>query len=174
MIGALALAWLAAAPASAQVGIGTGVGPDAFLYSDDREKKKPSPIMPMGLAVSLAFDATTWAAVQASTNPAADLSALVKRGYYKLELIEAVLVASKAKAPLKAIVALHDKGKTLREVAKTRDVDFDPLYEEALRVDERVTGELLPEIMSVRGAPKEQAQKPPRERKRRRVPKESP
>ena len=81
-----------------------------------------------------------------------------------------MLLAVRAKAPLKDITGPHDKGKTMRELAQLRSVDFDPLYEEALRVDQRITYELLPSIMSVQGAPPEQGKpKAPRRRKHRRT-----
>lgn len=144
---ALLAAWLAAA-ASAQVDVGTGIGPEAFLHGE-RTVRDTMPILPLALATSLAFDATTWASVEVSTSPAADLSSMLRRGYYKLELIQAVLLASKAKASLKDVAAAHDKGKSMRDLAKEKQVDFDALYEEALRLDQDVVEKLFPSIMTV-------------------------
>lgn len=148
------LAWLAAAPlpAAAQVGVGAGISPDAFIQGE-RTVREQMPILPLALAASLAFDTTTWASVGVSSVPAKDLSALLKRGYYKLELLQAVLVASRAKVPLKDVTAAHDKGQALREVAQAKGLDFDSVYEEALAIDKRVIDELLPSIMTVAVTP---------------------
>lgn len=139
---------MSAAPAAAQVGIGTGLGPDAFVQGE-RVQRENVPILPIALAASLAFDATTWAAVQVSTVPAKDITGLLKRGYYKLELLQAVLVASKAKVALKDITAAHDKGQSMREIASAKGLDFDAVYDEALTLDRRVVDELLPSVMTV-------------------------
>ena len=155
----LALWW--AAPAAAQVGVGTGIGPEAFVQGD-RVLRENLPILPIALATSLAFDATTWAAVQVSTVPAKDITGLYKRGYYKLELIQAVLVASRAKTSLKDITAAHDKGQSMRELAMSKGLDFDALYDEAIRVDQRVVDELLPSVMTVAVKAAEQGGEPRR------------
>ncbi|MBI4347539.1 MAG: hypothetical protein HY553_11835 [Elusimicrobia bacterium] len=149
-----AVLWLAAFlhPASAQVGVGAGIGPEAFVQGE-RTVREQMPILPLALAASLAFDATTWTTVGVSTVPAKDLSALLKRGYYKLELLQAVLVASRAKASLKEVTAAHDKGQSLREVAQAKGLDFDSVYGEALAIDKRVIDELLPSIMTVAVTP---------------------
>lgn len=139
---------LAAAPAAAQVGVGTGLGPDAFVQGE-HVLRESAPILPIALAASLAFDATTWAAVQVSTVPAKDVTGLIKRGYYKLELLQAVLVASGAKVALKDITTAHDKGQSLRELAQAKGLDFDAIYDEALRLDRKVVDELLPSVMTV-------------------------
>ncbi|MBI5201188.1 MAG: hypothetical protein HY925_06350, partial [Elusimicrobia bacterium] len=138
----LSILLAAAAPAAAQVGVGTGIGPEAFLQGD-RVQRENLPVLPIALAASLAFDATTWASIELSTVPARDLSNLFKRGYYKLELLQAVLVASKAKTTLKEIVAAHDKGKSMRELAHAKNLDFDAVYDEALKLDKRVVEEFL-------------------------------
>lgn len=156
----LLLAALLAVPVGAQVDFGTSLGPEAFLQGD-RLAKESAPILPMAIATSLAFDATTWAVVEASTVPAKDVTALLRRGYYKLEVIQAVLVASGARVPLKDILAEHDKGKGLRQIAEARQVDFDAVYEEARRADRRVVDELLPSIMTVSvGRPPEERRRP--------------
>lgn len=144
---ALLAAWLAL-PAAAQVDIGAGLGPEAFLHGE-RSQRDSMPILPLALATSLAFDATTWAKVEVSTSPAAELSSMLRRGYYKLELIQAVLLASRAKASLKDIAAAHDKGKSMRDLAREKQVEFDPLYEEALKLDQDVVERHLPSIMTV-------------------------
>ena len=144
----LLLACLAASPASAQVDMGAGMGPDALLYSERKRPPAP-PVHPVALAASLAFDPETWARVHVSSVPARDLSALLRRGYYKLELLQLVLLAKGAGAKLEEIAAEHDKGSTLRQIAAARKLDFDSLYEEALRIDARVVDALLPSVMAV-------------------------
>jgi len=147
---ALALGGLLAGPAHAQVDIGAGIGPDAFATGDDRRKRElPSGPTPVGLAASLAFDATTWAAVEVSTTAAKELSTLLRRGYYRLEVLQVVLMARKAGVSLRAVVAARDKGESLRQIAKGKDLDYDALYEESLVLDSKVGGELLQSIMSV-------------------------
>ncbi|MBI4425918.1 MAG: hypothetical protein HY554_19465 [Elusimicrobia bacterium] len=143
-----AILLLSVAPAWGQMEVGTGIGPEAVLYAERGARQLP-PAIPLALATSLAFDTTTWAGLHVSSVPAHDLTRLIRRGYGKLELLEAVLIAAKAGVALTEVTEPHDKGKSLREVAKDRGLDFDPLYEEALRVDQRLVDELLPSVMTV-------------------------
>lgn len=159
----------AAAPAAAQVEVGTGLGPESFLHGE-RGPSESMPILPLALATSLAFDATTWAQVQVSTVPAQDLTQLLRRGYYKLELLQAVLLASRAKVPLKEISTAHDKGKSMRELAKEKQLDFEALYEEALKLDRDVVERHLPSIMAVRVEKGEVASPPAKNRNREKKP----
>lgn len=117
----------------AQVDFGVGVGGDVF---DGEKKKKPfkAAIDPFAQVTALAFDATTWMTVQISTEGAAkDLTRLLHQGIYRQELLELVLMASKAQKPLKDLVKKREKGKKLEKMAEELKLDYDGLYEQALR-----------------------------------------
>ena len=161
----LAVALLAPPPAAAQVELGAGMGPD-ILLSNEKKKTEPT-LVPLGLATSLVFDTTTWVAVGASTAPVQELSDLLRRGYYKFELIELVLVAQRGSTPLKELVKARDKGKALRELAVERSVDFDAVYEDALALDARLTGRILPSVMRVAVSTAPASVESPRKEKRR-------
>ncbi|MDD5656916.1 MAG: hypothetical protein PHF00_06635 [Elusimicrobia bacterium] len=133
--------WLAAAPAAGQ---GVGVEPAPDLFSLRRVPARTDP-EPLAQALESAFGPATWARVQVSTaGPVADLSALVRGGFYKLELIELTLMSAQAGRPLRLAVEKRRKGAKLAALAKDYGLDYGRLYEAALAVQELVDREYLP------------------------------
>lgn len=152
-------AWLVAALAAgvalreacAQVDMGIGVGPDALGWERSSSTgPAPAAVLPLALATSLAFDATTWAALKVSTEtPARELTALLQRGYYKLEFLQLILMAKDSGSALKSLAEQRDKGKPLRELAKGLGLEYDAVYDRSLDLDGLLRARYLPSIMSV-------------------------
>ena len=100
---------------------------------------------PVALALDLAFGATIWAQVAVSTaGPIIDLSRMVREGYYKLEIIQLVLISAQAGRPLKEVLEKRKKGAKLARLAADYKLDYDKLYESALAIEELVDKEYLP------------------------------
>lgn len=150
----LTLALASALPARAQEA-GLGAAPDSPLFSAlDRSSAPAAAVTPLALALSLAFDATTWAAVGVSTaSPAGDMAELLARGYYRLELLQLTLLAQSSGRRLLDLRTRRTKdGRSLRQLAEEWQVPYDALLDraEALAagVDERVK-----DLGSVRALP---------------------
>lgn len=134
-LGLLTLILAAAVPARAQDGV--GVGADSPLFSAvDRSSAPSAAVTPLALALSLAFDATTWAAVGVSTSaPASEMAALMARGYYRLELLQLTLLAhASGKRLLDLRTARTKDGKTLRELAEAAQTPYDDVLDRAERL----------------------------------------
>jgi hypothetical protein len=138
----LAGLWLAAAPAAAQ-GISLGPAPD--LWSSSRDRNESFEPEPVAQALDLAFGATVWAQVRISTmGPVVDLTRLVRAGFYKLELIDLVLICAESGRPLQKAAQMRRKGASLSAIAKDYGLDYDRVHEAALAVEETVDREYLP------------------------------
>lgn len=123
-----------AAPCRAQVEAGVSAGPDLFLGGGGPPERSTG--TPLALALSLCFDATTWTLIGVSTAaPAAELSALVERGYYKLELLLLIRLAERTGKTLAYLAARREKGEALRALAESLNADFDGLEDRALADD---------------------------------------
>lgn len=110
----------------------------------DEKKPKEDPA-PLALALDLAFGATVWAQVRLSTaGPVIELSRLVRQGYYKLEIIQLVLLSAEANKTLKQTLEKRKKGAKLAEITKDYRLDYDRIYEAALAIQELVDREYLP------------------------------
>lgn len=134
-----------AALAHAQIDIGAGVGPDLFNYADRKREKRAAP--PIALALDMAFGPTVWTQVQLSTaGPVVEMSKLVREGYYKLELIELILMSAQAGQPLKKTLEKRKKGEKLSQIALDYRLDYDKVYESALIVQGLIDKEYLPRI----------------------------
>ena len=123
----------------------TGVQTCALPISAlDRSSAPSAAVTPLSLALSLAFDATTWAAVGVSTSaPAADMAELLARGYYRLELLELTLLAQASGKRLLDLRTRRTKdGRTLRQLAEEAKMPFEDLQDRAeglaAGVEERV------------------------------------
>lgn len=125
-------------PLFGQVDFGVGVGGDVF--GGEKKKKPPkTAVDPFAQVTALAFDATTWMTLQVSTEAAAkDLTRLIHDGIYRQELLELVLMASQAQKPLKDLVKKREKGKKLEKLAEELKLDYDALYEQALRLRAKI------------------------------------
>jgi hypothetical protein len=127
----------AAVPASAQYYMDQGPRP--------RRSKDAPQSAPLALALDLAFGATFWNAVQVSTmGPVNDVSQLVREGYYKLEIIQLVMISQQGHQPLKKTVEKRKKGAELSKIAAESNIDYDELYESALAVEDVVDKQYLP------------------------------
>lgn len=116
--------------------------PLAVFSKAHQPKDEPTPL---GQALTLAFPTTFFAEVKISTaGPVVELSRLNREGFYKLELIELLLMSRKAGKPLQAGVERRRKGDTLRAIAVSWGLDFDALYDAALAVEELVDRDYLP------------------------------
>lgn len=145
---AVFLLLLGAPTLRAQVQVGL-TGPDFTNYSSMKKKRKAS--APVALALDLAFGATVWAQVQVSTNgPVADLTALVRRGHYKLEIIEMILMSVRGGRPLKETVERRRKGAKLEKIALDYHLDYDKVHEAGLAVQEIVDRDYLPRFPETR------------------------
>lgn len=129
-LGLLTLALAAAVPARAQ----EGAGADSPLFSAvDRSSAPSAAVTPLALALSLAFDSTTWAAVGVSTSaPASEMAELMARGYYRLELLQLTLLAqASGKRLLDLRTARTKDGKTLRELAEAAKTPYEEVLDRA-------------------------------------------
>lgn len=110
-----------------------------------RPKKGKEDPAPIALALDLAFSTTFWNEVQVSTMGAvSDLSALSRAGFYKLELIQLVLISREGHEALAKTVEKRRKGASLEALAAGRGLSYDKLYESALAVSEIVDRDYLP------------------------------
>lgn len=144
-LGLLTLLLAAALPARAQQ-----EEPPLFSHLD-HSSAPPTAVTPLTLALSLAFDATTWAAVGVSTSaPSADIAELLAKGYYRLELLQLTLLA---KASGKRLLDMRTRrtkdGRTLRQLAAEAQVPYDGILDEANRLAEGVE-ERMKDLESVR------------------------
>ena len=135
---------LLASRSMAQFEAGAGAGPD---FMNERSSGvvavERATATPLALALSLSYDATTWAQVGVSTAaPAGELSRLVARGFYKLELIEMILIAKGAGKTLFYLSTRRDKGESLRKIAESYSLEFDALYDQSVRDDRLVASRL--------------------------------
>ena len=128
-----AILFLAGAPGAAQV---------REFTRRKVPRLEPSPV---ALALHLAFSTTFWQEVQISTSgPVSDLSQLSRDGYYKLEIIELLLMSHEARKPLSATVAKRKKGAALADIAADYHLEYGKVYESALAVQEIVDKQYLP------------------------------
>ncbi len=127
-------------PARAQLGMGLDLG-SGFNNEDEREKKKPKPrpVAPFAEALFLTMSPLDWVAVGLSTSaPREELSRYVHQGLFRLELVELVLIGSRSKIPLKSLVGKREDGKPLAQLAKDNGLAYEPLYQDALDLRDRV------------------------------------
>lgn len=145
---------LAAAPsARGQEGAGLHAEADSPLFSAvDRSSAPSAAVTPLALALSLAFDATTWAAVGVSTSASAsEMAELMARGYYRLELLQLTLLAhASGKRLLDLRTARTKDGKTLRQLAEDAKTPYDDVLDRAERLAAEVA-ERMKDLGSVRG-----------------------
>ena len=112
-----------------------------------RRRKGGDEPPPLALALNLAFSATFWNEVQVSTMGAvSDLGDLIGAGYYKLEIIQLVLMSREGRRPLKETVEKRRKGARLEALAAEYRLEYDKLYESALAVEEIVDRQYLPRL----------------------------
>lgn len=102
---------------------------------------------PVALALDLALGATIWQRVEVSTSgPIVDITRLVRQGFYKLEIIQLILMSAEAGKPLKKAVERRREGAKLSEIAAEYKIEYEPLYERALAVQEIIDKEYLPRL----------------------------
>lgn len=150
-LGLLTLLLSAAVPARAQDALGADA--DSPLFSAvDRSSAPSAAVTPLALALSLAFDATTWAAVGVSTSaPAAEMAELMARGYYRLELLQLTLLAQASGQRLLDLRTARTKdGKTLRRLAEDAKTPYEDVLDRAERLAAGVE-ERMKDLGSVRG-----------------------
>jgi hypothetical protein len=107
---------------------------------DPGKDKKAIPKTALGLALASSFKRSTWEKVGISTTtPAADMDRLLAAGFYRLELVQLILLADQLGARLSELTIQRRKvKKTLREIAESAHVDYDAFYEDSLKTAERV------------------------------------
>ncbi|MBI3299147.1 MAG: hypothetical protein HYZ75_13345 [Elusimicrobia bacterium] len=151
---AAALAVLAS-PARAQLETGIGVSPDAGLFALDAPASTQPAATPLALALALAFDATTWAAVGVSTEatPGA-MAELLARGYYRLEILQLTLLARGSGERLLDLRTRRTKdGRTLRALAEAAKLPYDQTLDRAEELA-AVVDARLKDLESVPAVPK--------------------
>lgn len=118
--------------------------PESFEETGKQALNKDEPTA-IAQAVTLAFGATVWADVKISTmGSVVDLSRLNHDGFYKLELIQLVLLSAEGGQTLAQTVAKRRKGERLSHIAFDYNLDYDRLYEQALAVQDFVDELYLP------------------------------
>lgn len=119
---------------------------------EERLRREPAPL---ALALDLAFGPTVWAEVKLSTSstPKIELTRLVRQGYYKLELIQLIMLSAEGRKTLKETLERRKKGAKLVEIALAYRLDYDRLYESALAVEEIVDKQYLPRFPQRRPRP---------------------
>lgn len=116
-----------------------------FNYYAGKKQERRVPPAPLALALDQAFGTTTWARISLSTaGPVSEITAMVRGGYYKLEVIQLILLSAEAGRPLKQTLEKRKKGAKLSELASEYKLDYDKLYEEALAIEELVNRDYLP------------------------------
>ncbi len=141
---ALLASGLSGEPARAAVDVGAGLGPDMFAY---RARRVPhqTPAHPIAMALEDLFGERLWESVEISTNgPAFDISHVMRRGYYKLEVIQLILMSVEAELTLAHAFKRREKGVPLSELAGSLGLDFEDIYEKSLAVQKRLDEEFLP------------------------------
>lgn len=124
---------------------GDPLPPPPPMPQAEKEKPEAPKPTPAAQAIALAIGAATWAEVKVSTEgPVMELTRLNLAGYYKLELIQLVLLSAQGKKTFKEAVEKRGKGASLRDISKDWGVDYDKLYESALAVEEFVDAQYLP------------------------------
>lgn len=154
------------------------LGADPALIGREGTETERAPVTEMGLAVSLAFDATTWAAVGVSSPPARAASQLVRRGHYRLELLQLVLIAKDSGGRLLDLTAKRAKGASLRSLAEAGGLEYDAVYAGAerlavevdrrLRENARVRSDAGPAPAETEGPAPDPAPKPKKSGRKRR------
>lgn len=140
---------LLAAPARGQVGV--GLSPDSLGLG--RPSRRSQRLPAAASALDRVFGPEVWAAVEISTaGPAADLAQLSREGFYKLEMIQLVMIAAESRRPLSRILEKRRKEEKLSQIASGLGLDYDKLYDESLAVQEIVEREYLPRFEEPRGA----------------------
>ena len=129
-----------AAPARAQEGYGASDADSPMFSALDHSSAPATTVTPLALALSLAFDATTWLQVGVSTaSPAGDMAELLAKGYYKLELLEMTLLAQTSGKRLLDLRTRRTKdGLTLRALAEEAKAPFDDIADRAAVLEEGV------------------------------------
>lgn len=155
-LGLLILLLAAARPAAAQDADAFNAAADSpLLAAVDRSSAPSAAVTPLSLALALAFDATTWAAVGVSTaSPAGEVAELLARGYYRLEILQLTMLAEASGKRLLDLRTRRTKdGRTLRQLAEEAKVPYDGLLDRAealaAEVDRRAVD--LGSVGSVRG-----------------------
>lgn len=151
---------LAAAPCAAQDGAFGAASDPSLLSVVDRSSAPSAAVTPLALAVALAFDATTWAAVGVSTSATAgEVAELLARGYYRLELLQMALIArDSGKRLLDLRTARTKDGKSLRALAVESRVPYDAVLDRATALADGVETRLaeletVRPLVPARGAP---------------------
>lgn len=140
---ACALAGGAAAEVRAQADIGVGISPGLFGLKVGIAVRERA--APLALAVEMAVGPEVWGRVRVSTDgAAADLTRLVREGFYKRELIQLVLLCAWAERPLEKTAARRREGIRLRDLAGELRVDYEALAEASSALEEIVDREYLP------------------------------
>lgn len=126
---ALILGLLLSRPASGQE---FSAAPPLYSLESKKEAKGPAST-PLALALSLAFDATTWARVGVSTSaPSVEMARLLREGFYRLEVLQLVQMADGSGRELTQLTSRREKGEALAKIAADLSMDMDRIYEESL------------------------------------------
>ncbi len=128
LIGVLAAAFLLLAP-------GLAAAQDKMLHMLDKPDEENEEVMQTktSLAISLSFSSSTWAAVGISTSaPHLDMAQLLRKKYYRLEVVQMILMAERSGKKLRELAKLHVKDKTLRSIAGDLGLEYDTVLEDAI------------------------------------------
>lgn len=127
LIGVLAGAFLFLAPKPA-------AAEGNLLHMLDKSEEDESVMQTKtSLAVSLAFSSSTWIAVGVSTSaPHRDMAELMYKKYYRLEVVQMILMAERSGKNLEEIAKLHVKDKTLRSIATDLGLKYEKVLDDAV------------------------------------------
>ncbi len=119
-------------------------GPEEGSRAASKKPQAPASPAPLAQALGLVFGPRVWLEVGLSSAPVAELSRLVEEGYYKLEMLQLLLMSARGRRPLREALERRKKGSRLSEIAALYRLDYDRLYESALAVEELLDREYLP------------------------------
>ena len=119
--------------AHAQVGVGVQVDPGNFSGSKEGKAKEKPKVLPFVEALLQTMSPEELISLSVSTSSVKeDWSRLMLRGVYKQEMLQLILLAQKAKKPLKDVLKQRAKKQELSKMAGGFGLSYDAIYEESL------------------------------------------
>src|SRR5947208_3436192 len=102
---------VSAVPSFAQMNSKSAQSPLVDPPAKESKPKQKGEAAPLAQALDLAFGATTWGQIKISTaGPAVEVTRLVREGYYKLEIIQLVLMSAQGRKTFAETVEKRKKG----------------------------------------------------------------
>lgn len=117
-----------------QISVGTEVTPAAFSRSKKEKLERPL-IHPFAQALAEHWQQATWIQMGLSSSSIReDLTQLFYRGFYRLELIQLVLMAKETSQKLENLLQERRRRARLSEIAEKNHLQYPAIYENALQI----------------------------------------